>query len=80
MKIGRILKAVNSTSRSDAFSGWCGCTDTNAYAYGTSLDERCSWCGVTPNYETDNPSGMPSARQGRTQSPTEGDPPAALAH
>ncbi|MBW4500173.1 MAG: hypothetical protein KME57_11575 [Scytonema hyalinum WJT4-NPBG1] len=23
-------------------------TATNAYAYGTSDDERCSWCGVSP--------------------------------
>ncbi|WP_414589269.1 hypothetical protein [Scytonema sp. PCC 10023] len=22
---------MNSTSRSDAFSGWCGSTDTNAF-------------------------------------------------
>ncbi|KAB8316459.1 hypothetical protein SD81_025000 [Tolypothrix campylonemoides VB511288] len=46
---------------SDA-SLWCGCTDTNAYAYGTSDDERSNWCGVSPNDKTDNPSGMPSAR------------------
>ncbi|WP_414586640.1 hypothetical protein [Scytonema sp. PCC 10023] len=26
---------------------------TNAYAYGTSDDERSNWCGVSPNDKTD---------------------------
>ncbi|MEI2579773.1 2-succinylbenzoate--CoA ligase [Scytonema sp. PRP1] len=39
-----------------------------------------NWGQNNSKYSAGSPSGMPAARQGRTQSPTEGNPPAALSH
>jgi len=35
---------------------------------------------INRGYTDETPSGMPAARQSRTQSPRSGDPPAALSH